>query len=382
MNDGIYGMLPRALMAPEAVKFRGFYEMKPDAPVIMREFGFYSLERWIAEGRITNRQEIDKMFHFDLTGRRNLQGVGWCEAAFMPAFEETILEDRGEYELVRDYAGRQVLCFKGRRSGFMPEYCAHPVKDIKSWEEDVAWRLDPNTKGRLEAEDDAMAPFEADAGKGYVMSQRVIGAYMYLRSLIGPLDLLYKFYDEPELIHRCMEAWLKLADTITAVHQRHVTLDEVFFGEDICYKNGCLISSDMFREFLAPYYQELIRRVRSRQLDKNRKIHIQIDTDGFCDPVIPLYKELLGVDYFSPFEGAAGCDVVRTANQYPELLMSGGMDKRVLAEGPEAIDRMVDRIMPVMKRRGGYIPTCDHGVPEEVSFENYCHFRERLDLYR
>ena len=55
-----------------------------------------------------------------------------------------------------------------------------------------------------------------------------------------------------------------------------------------------------------------------------------------------------------------------------------GMDKRVLAQGPEAIDRMIDRIMPVLKRRGGYIPTCDHGVPEEVSFENYCHFRNRL----
>jgi hypothetical protein len=34
-----------------------------------------------------------------------------------------------------------------------------------------------------------------------------------------------------------------------------------------------------------------------------------------------------------------------------------------------------------MKKRGGYIPTCDHGVPAEVSFENYIHFRKRLQEF-
>jgi hypothetical protein len=30
-----------------------------------------------------------------------------------------------------------------------------------------------------------------------------------------------------------------------------------------------------------------------------------------------------------------------------------------------------------MRERGGYIPTCDHGVPEEVPYENYLHYRKR-----
>jgi hypothetical protein len=54
----------------------------------------------------------------------------------------------------------------------------------------------------------------------------------------------------------------------------------------------------------------------------------------------------------------------------------------VLASGRGAIDEMIDRIMPVMKKRGGYIPTSDHGVPEEVSFDDYVHFRNRLREYR
>ncbi len=57
--------------------------------------------------------------------------------------------------------------------------------------------------------------------------------------------------------------------------------------------------------------------------------------------------------------------------------MSGGIDKRILAKGKDAIDRYMDHILPVMKKRGGYIPTCDHDVPEEVTYENYLYYRKR-----
>lgn len=200
---------------------------------------------------------------------------------------------------------------------------------------------------------------------------------MYLRSLIGPLDLLYKFYDDPGLIHECMKTWFELADAIIAAHQEHVTIDEFFIAEDICYNKGPLISPDLIREFLIPYYQQLITNIKRRQIDKSRHLYIQVDTDGHADPVIDIYREI-GMDYMSPFEVAAGCDVVDIGKKYPDLLIRGGMDKRVLAQGKEAIDEMVYRVLPVMKKRGGYIPTCDHGVPEEVSFENYMHFRKRL----
>ena len=83
------------------------------------------------------------------------------------------------------------------------------------------------------------------------------------------------------------------------------------------------------------------------------------------------------MDVMSPLEVASGCDVVEIGEQYPGLVMSGGIDKRILAESKEAIDAMVDRIFPAMQKRGGYIPTCDHGVPAEVPYENYLHYRKR-----
>ena len=217
----------------------------------------------------------------------------------------------------------------------------------------------------------------AAAARGLMISQLLPGGYMCLRSLIGPEGLLYAFYDMPEVILDCMQTWLNVEDGIIARHQEYVTLDEIYFDEDICFNHGTLISPDMIRRFLLPYYQQLISNVKARQLDRTRHLYIQVDSDGFAVPIIQLYMEAIGMDVMSPFEVAAGCDVVEIGGQYPEFAMSGGIDKRVLAKGSEAIDAHLARIIPPMRERGGYIPTCDHGVPEEVSYENYLYYRRR-----
>jgi len=78
-----------------------------------------------------------------------------------------------------------------------------------------------------------------------------------------------------------------------------------------------------------------------------------------------------------PFEVASSCDVVAIGREYPDLAILGGFDKRILAQGKDAIDREVERIFPVMRERGGYSPTCDHGVPPEVTWQAFLHYRER-----
>ncbi len=381
--DGVHAMVPRERMSPAAVKLRDIFEMRPGAPFYRREFGYYSLDAWREQGMPEDVPHAE-LFDFDPPASHGLGQLGWCEAAFRPGFEEEVLEDRGEHELVRDHAGRHVLYFKGRRNGFMPEYLDHPVKDMKTWEEDVKWRLDPSTPGRYQERpglpgadlDERMSDAKSKAQEGWIICQNLIGGYMYLRSLIGPEKLLYTFYDAPDLVHECMKAWLDLADAVIARHQEHVTLDEFFLAEDICYNVGSLISPDMIAEFLLPYYQQVIANVRSRQIDRDRHLYVQIDTDGNCVPVIPVYREI-GMDVMSPFEVASGCDVVEIGRENPDLVMSGGIDKRELAKGKGAIDRMVERILPVMRERGGYTPTCDHGVPAEVRYEDYLHYRRR-----
>ncbi|HOD50576.1 MAG TPA: uroporphyrinogen decarboxylase family protein [Candidatus Hydrogenedentes bacterium] len=374
-ENGVLTMLPYECMCAPARKLRDTYAITRGAPLFKREFGYYSLEAWRAQG-LPESADLAQVFDYDPPGNHSLNQLGWCEAAFVPEFEVKVIESRGGYEVEQDRAGRHVLYFKGRRNGFMPDYLEHPVKDQRTWEENVQWRMDPTSPERYADLRERMSEARACAAQGMMIVQNVIGGYMYLRSLMGPEPVLCVFYEAPELIHDCMRAWFALADAVIARHQEFVTIDELFLAEDICYNHGALIGPETMREFLLPYYQQLIANVRARQPDQGRKLYIQIDTDGHAPAVIDVYREM-GMNVMSPFEVAAGCDVVELGQRYPDLVMFGGIDKRVLAHSKAAIDAHLERILPPMRARGGYIPTCDHGVPEEVTLDNYLHYRKR-----
>ena len=104
-----------------------------------------------------------------------------------------------------------------------------------------------------------------------------------------------------------------------------------------------------------------------------------MDSDGDIRQLIPLWLEC-GVNLFVPLEVAAGMDVVALRAEYgKDVLMMGGFDKRILAAGRHEITRELERIRPVIEG-GGYIPGCDHGIPHDVSFENYCCFIDGLKV--
>ena len=356
-------------------RMRAMYEFAPFDHLYRTEFYIWeeALVRWKFEGLPDDWDEAN-YFGFDGSGRSEVGlHLGWCEPPFIPAYEAKVLETNGDYEIIQDPAGRTLKVFAGRRHGFMPDYLSHLVSNMSDWEA-VAPRLDSNNPERWSglAERARAGREEADTSGG-ILTQRIIGGYMYLRALIGPEGLLYMIHDQPEVIHAAMSAWLDLADVALARVQAEVEIDEVFMAEDICYNHGLLISPASVREFLLPYYGQMLTNARSRQ---KRKLHFQVDTDGDCRPAIPLYYEV-GMTAMSPFEAASGCDVVEIAQKYPELVMTGGIDKRVLAAGKDAIDSHLNHILPFMVERGGYYPTCDHGVPDDVSLENYLHYRRR-----
>ena len=56
-----------------------------------------------------------------------------------------------------------------------------------------------------------------------------------------------------------------------------------------------------------------------------------------------------------------------------DLLIIGGVSKRILAGPTEAITREVERLAPLVEE-GGYIPTPDHRVPPDVPLANYIHY--------
>lgn len=360
-----------------AERYRATYTFKPVDHLVRREFYIWgeAIERWKNEGLPEDHDQAE-LFNFDPGGIANVGlNLGWCEPPFIPGYEDKVIEDDGDTEIIQDFAGRWLRVFKGRRHGFMPDYLKHPVTCMKDWVEEVQPRLEVDD-GRRYEELDAKCASAAEAAErdGRMVSQAMIGAYMYLRALMGPEDLLYAFVDQPELIHAMMRHWATLMNTAIEKVQSKIQLDELAIAEDICYNHGLLISPDMVREFILPYYQEVVGKARARQ---DGHIYFSVDTDGWCVPAIPLYLEA-GMDIMTPFEVASGCDVVEIGRRYPELIIFGGIDKRVLAAGKGAIDKHLERIIPAMLERGGYVPTCDHGVPDDVSFENYMHYRKRI----
>ena len=55
----------------------------------------------------------------------------------------------------------------------------------------------------------------------------------------------------------------------------------------------------------------------------------------------------------------------------------GGIDKRALAQGPDAIDQELLRIKPALQS-GRYIAALDHLIPDDVSWDNYCYYAAAL----
>jgi uroporphyrinogen-III decarboxylase len=77
------------------------------------------------------------------------------------------------------------------------------------------------------------------------------------------------------------------------------------------------------------------------------------------------------------FEVRAGMDVLKVRDQWPDqFAIWGGIDKTVLAKGKKEIETEVMRVVPVMLKKQGYIPSLDHCVPPDVPYENWNYYRD------
>jgi len=366
-------------------RMKATFEFKPVDHLVRTCFYFWpqTIERWKKEGldnsftgNIWADEKKYNPFHFDPcpwvdTGI----DLGWVNCPFVPPYEEKVLKIEGNTEIIQDKNGTIKKVFQGISHGFMPVYFKSCVENRKDWENDVKHRLDPQSPERWENFYRNIKKIKKKVEeKNFLVSANVIGGYMYLRNLFGPEKVLYIFYDDPDLVHECMKVWRNLILSCLKKVQEYIPIFRFYIAEDICFKTGPLISPEHMKEFLIPYYREIFEELKSGQ---KQPIYFEVDTDGNPEIIIPVYMEA-GMNALSPFEVAAGCDVVKIGKKYPNLIIRGGIDKRILAKGPEAILKELNRIMPEMVKRGGFIPSCDHGVPPDVSLSNYQYYRNRV----
>ena len=56
--------------------------------------------------------------------------------------------------------------------------------------------------------------------------------------------------------------------------------------------------------------------------------------------------------------------------------MTGNIDKRVLAQDRDAIDRELEAKIPLAEQ-GGFIPHMDHAIPHDVPYDNFAYYWDR-----
>ncbi len=288
-----------------------------------------------------------------------------------PRFDKKVIKETVDKVEYIGNDGIRRLAYKDERS--MPQWLEHPVKNEKDWEEIASERLNLEDFEKRYTVDDVDRYITEVKKRDYplILYGSPIGFFGILRFLIGEENLYFWYYDKPELLkkmlaHLC-DMWINIAEELTS----KVDFDYGYFFEDMAYKSGSLVSPDIFREFIAPYYMRLITFARSRGVK-----HFIVDSDGNIRDLIPLFLEL-GITGMLPFEVQAVNDIELIREKYPGLIIIGGIDKRALTSRKET-NIELEKVKRMIKK-GGYIPYIDHAVPPNISWQDYKYYRESLN---
>jgi uroporphyrinogen decarboxylase-like protein len=296
----------------------------------------------------------------------------------MPRFEEEVLEETDRYIIRRNWKGVVTRALKegmvdGQRM-CMDEYIDFPVKrpeDFADIKRRLVAAIPERYPGDLDARVEGWKVREWPLVLGRNCAAR--GFYWRAREWMGTENLSYAWYDYPALLHEMMEV---IADFIIETSRpvlEKISVDYFVFNEDMSMKTGPLLSPNTYREFILPHFKRVCSFLR-----EHGTRYIAVDTDGDPTALIPLLMEG-GADTIWPVERASGISPHDWRRKFGrDLRIWGGVDKRVLARGREAIREHLADLIPLIEE-GGFIPTVDHTVPPDISWDN---FRIYMELKR
>lgn len=339
------------------------YESRDRCPWWEMWYWAETIDVWHGQGL---PKDVHLQEYFGVDRRENI-GV---DLGLVPGFTRKTMEETDEYEVFRRKDG--VICrqFKGERAGRMPQWLEFPLKSREDWEKEFKPRLDPSSSCRypLFWEEKKRMWKERD----YPICMSGGSIFGWIRNWMGLEGIAEALYDDPQWIHEMMDT---VADFVVRTISRaveEVDIDYVNMWEDMGCKSGPLISPKMFQEFMLEPYKKITSCYRSNGIDL-----IFVDSDGDSGPLIPLWLEG-GVNGFYPIERAAGMDPRTLREEHGrKLRLVGGIDKRAMIAGREAVDAELENVYPLMKD-GGFIPWCDHLVPPDVPFDNYLYYVKRM----
>ena len=347
---------------------------KTDRPCHM-EHGFWNetYDRWVKEGLPKDVVLPELFFRTptnDLFGYFDVIKIAYVmvEQYYIPAFEEETLSLT---ETVRTFrSNRGVLMREKRGSVSIPQFLEYPIKCREDYYE-LRDRLMGSPEKRYREDWESQISFISSQERD-IVATHMDGFFGYPRELLGVEHLLTMYHDDPELMHTIIDDHLKALMSLYEQVIQDLHPDFAFIWEDMCYKNGPLISPRTFREFMLPAYQKL-----TRFLNQLGVKNVVVDSDGNIEKLIPLWLEG-GVTGLLPFEVKTGLHVTKVRKDYPRLQIVGGVEKHCLEHGKAEIDAELLRVLPEMLSQGGYCVSLDHWVHDGISLENFSYYVEQV----
>lgn len=323
-----------------------------------------TLERWHGEG-LQEGADLAERFGLD-----RVCFTGGAPYSPMPAFDEEVLSEDAETRVVRDRLGAVLRVFKRDTASKMPQWLEYPIKTRDDWLT-FRERLDPNTPARYPKDWDEFERKWTEREEPLGLAPGSFFGHT-LQRWVGTEHLCILLCEQPEFVHEMMEYLEGFFLALIKPFLERAQFDFASFGEDIAYKGRSFISPRMFREFIQPHYRSITSAIRA-----NGVRTIFVDSDGCIDELIPLWMEV-GINGFSPLEIAAGTDPLALKREYGrDIVLAGGIDKRALARGKDAIDAEVEKAKRLLEL-GGYFPMVDHSTPPDVPLWAFEHLLEGL----
>jgi len=347
-------------------RFNNQMHYKPVDRCFNMEFGYWeeNYTRWdiFRDNGIKNEQEANVFFGFDRIA--GIYGNMWMN----PRFANTPVSETETTRLLINDDGLLIEIPKDGHDT-IPHYIKPTIVTPDDWlvcKKERFRRDDPTRIHDIE-ELKARHPDHRDYPLG-VWCGSMIGK---IRDMLTFEGLAYACYDYPDMVEDMVETCCLLVEDSLDQLLPHFNFDYASGWEDICFKNGPIVTVPFFRDVVMPRYKRISKKLVNNGIDL-----WFIDCDGDVRPILPYFLEG-GINCLFPFE-VNGCSHPKELldKHGKELRIMGGFDKLQLGAGREAIKTYMETLVPLVER-GGYIPFCDHLCPPNVATSDYLYY---LDL--
>lgn len=311
-----------------------------------------TIRRWVREGMPADADWRD---YFGVDKERGIS------VNISPRYPYKVIEETERYIIYTSEWGVTLKQFKTEDSS--PEFIDYKVNTPESWEEAkkrMTFSADRIDWDHLKREYPKWKTEGAWINAGFWFGFDVTHSWM-----AGTETILVALIEEPEWVMDMVDTYLSSCIRLfDAVWDAGYRFDTIEWPDDMGYKGTPFFSTDTYRTLFKPFQK------RAAEWAHAKGIYAHLHSCGYVEPLMPDMLDA-GIDALNPLEVKAGMDPVKLKKLYGDRLVLHGGINAVLWDDKGKIISEIDRVVPVLKKDGGYIFSSDHSIPNTVSLDNF-----------